>query len=57
MESEEPPVKRPACGERVKVRVTGGSGLVGRALQEVVAADPQPNEEWIFLSLKDGDLR
>lgn len=36
--------------------MTGGSGLVGKALQEIVASDPKPNEEWIFLSMKDGDL-
>jgi len=30
---------------------------VGRALKEVVGGDPQPNEEWVFLSSTDGDLR
>ncbi len=43
-------------GVRVKVLVTGGSGLVGKAIQEAVASEPHPNEEWIFLSSKDGDL-
>lgn len=41
----------------MKVMVTGGTGLVGRALEEAIAADPRPNEEWFFLSSKDGDLR
>jgi len=51
-----PPSKR-RCDDKVKVLVTGGSGLVGRALKEVVGGDPQPNEEWVFLSSTDGDLR
>ena len=55
--SEEPPSKRVRDGEGVRVMVTGGRGLVGRALEEVVRGDPQPNEEWIFLSSEDGDLR
>jgi len=37
--------------------VTGGSGLVGKALQAVVAQEQKPNEHWIFLTSKDGDLR
>jgi GDP-L-fucose synthase len=42
------------------VLVTGGSGLVGHALQKVVEHDKymtSNTEEWIFLSSKDGDLR
>ena len=46
-----------------KVMVTGGSGLVGRALQELTS-DPEERrrraggeEEWVFLSSRDGDLR
>ncbi|KAK3720319.1 hypothetical protein QZH41_020399, partial [Actinostola sp. cb2023] len=43
--------------ETIKVVVTGGSGLVGRAIKKVVEAEEsRPNEEWIFLSSKDGDL-
>jgi hypothetical protein len=38
------------------VLVTGGSGLVGRAVQEVIAAAPVPNETWIYAGSKDGDL-
>ena len=59
----EPPPKR-ACPsgetesrEMMKVMVTGGTGLVGKALEEAIANDPRPNEEWVFLSFKDGDLR
>ena len=39
------------------ILVTGGTGLVGRALEEAVSRDPSPEERWIFLSSKDGDLR
>lgn len=38
------------------VLVTGGTGLVGRALQKIVASKAKPDEEWIFLSSKDGNL-
>lgn len=45
--------------------VTGGTGLVGRALQWVIENEPigsrygkrNEAETWIFLSSKDGDLR
>eukprot|EP00218_Dolichomastix_sp_CCMP3274_P009031 CAMPEP_0170138426 /NCGR_PEP_ID=MMETSP0033_2-20121228/4911_1 /TAXON_ID=195969 /ORGANISM="Dolichomastix tenuilepis, Strain CCMP3274" /LENGTH=317 /DNA_ID=CAMNT_0010374433 /DNA_START=14 /DNA_END=967 /DNA_ORIENTATION=- len=39
-----------------RVLVTGGTGLVGRAVQEVVEKDKPEDEEWIFLGSKDGDL-
>ena len=39
------------------VLVTGGTGLVGRALQEIVTRESVPQERWVFLSSKDGDLR
>ena len=45
-----------ACKKNV-ILVTGGSGLVGRALQEVIEKDASPNEQWVFLGSKDGDLR
>jgi len=39
------------------VMVTGGSGLVGKAIEKVVASDPKSSdEEWVFLSSKDGNL-
>lgn len=40
----------------VRVMVTGGSGLVGQAIKNVVAASPVAGEEWIFLSSQDADL-
>lgn len=36
--------------------VTGGSGLVGKAIEAVVARDPRQDETWVFLSSKDADL-
>lgn len=42
----------------MRVLVTGGSGLVGRAIQQVVkeGGGAKKGEEWIFLSSKDADL-
>jgi GDP-L-fucose synthase len=37
--------------------VTGGSGLVGSAIKQVVDRDAVEGEKWIFLSSKDGDLK
>ncbi|CAL8270596.1 GDP-L-fucose synthase isoform X2 [Gadus morhua] len=41
-----------------RVLVTGGSGLVGRAIQHVINEEGggKDGEEWIFLSSKDADL-
>ena len=40
-----------------RILVTGGTGLVGKALEEIVAIEEKrPDETWIFLSSKDGDL-
>lgn len=39
------------------VLVTGGSGLVGRGIQTAISDDPAAkDEQWIFLSSKDGNL-
>ena len=38
------------------ILVTGGSGLVGRAMQEVIAADLATGERWVFVGSKDADL-
>lgn len=43
--------------EKSVIMVTGGSGLVGSAIKDFVEASPKENEEWVFLSSKDGDLR
>lgn len=44
-----------ATGKKV-ILVTGGSGLVGRGIQEVVKQQPCQGETWIFLSSKDANL-
>jgi GDP-L-fucose synthase len=38
------------------VMVTGGSGLVGKAIEVVVGKDRRPDERWVFLSSRDADL-
>jgi len=43
-------------GSKKVIMVTGGSGLVGRGIQAVVEKDKNDDEEWIFLSSKDGNL-
>ena len=43
---------------RVSVLVTGGTGLVGKAIEKVVSEDPSAaGEQWYFASSKDADLR
>ncbi|KAF7283687.1 hypothetical protein GWI33_023183 [Rhynchophorus ferrugineus] len=42
--------------ENKTILVTGGSGLVGKAIQTVVQSEEQQGEKWIFLSSKDADL-
>ncbi|EDQ92662.1 uncharacterized protein MONBRDRAFT_34882 [Monosiga brevicollis MX1] len=40
-----------------RVIVTGGTGLVGKGIEAALAhGDARDDEEWIFLSSKDGDL-
>ncbi|XP_046979590.1 GDP-L-fucose synthase [Schistocerca americana] len=43
-------------GDKKVILVTGGTGLVGKAIQTVVAEDERTDEQWIFLGSKDGDL-
>ena len=42
----------------MRVLVTGGSGLVGKAIEHVLQQEggKRDSEEWIFLSSKDADL-
>lgn len=42
----------------MRVLVTGGSGLVGQAIQHVVKEEggAKEGEEWIFLTSKDANL-
>jgi GDP-L-fucose synthase len=51
------------CAAQSVILVTGGSGLVGRAIEHVVLHSDDPRfrkregETWVFLTSKDGDLR
>lgn len=38
------------------ILVTGGTGLVGRAIEKIIQSEGKANETWIFISSKDGDL-
>lgn len=38
------------------ILVTGGTGLVGKAIEAVSKQDPKSDEKFIFLSSKDVDL-
>ncbi|EDW72302.1 uncharacterized protein Dwil_GK20854 [Drosophila willistoni] len=40
-----------------KVLVTGGTGLVGKALEEVIKQQQPKDEEWYFAGSKDADLK
>ena len=51
-----PVAKRSKTFKRV-VMVTGGTGLVGMALKREYEKTKPENEEWIFLSGRDADLR
>jgi GDP-L-fucose synthase len=43
---------------KITVLVTGGTGLVGKAIEHVVGLDPSSQDEtWFFASSKDADLR
>jgi GDP-L-fucose synthase len=45
-------------GDKKVILVTGGTGLVGRAIQTIVQREKkEEEEEWIFLGSKDADLR
>ena len=46
------------------ILVTGGTGLVGKAIEHVINTEPEgsrfgkkPGETWIFVGSKDGDLK
>lgn len=42
--------------EKKVVLVTGGSGLVGKAIQQVVNSENRSDEEWFFVGSKEADL-
>jgi len=42
----------------VTILVTGGTGLVGKGIEAAVKSEgAKPNEKWVYLSSKEGDLR
>lgn len=43
--------------ERKVILVTGGTGLVGRAIKDIIDKEGNADEEWIFIGSKDADLR
>lgn len=38
------------------ILVTGGTGLVGRAIQNIIETNKNENEKWIFIGSKDANL-
>lgn len=45
------------ASQKKKILVTGGSGLVGMAIKNIAESEEsRPDEEWVFISSKDGDL-
>lgn len=41
----------------IRVLVTGGTGLVGNAIKDVIATDAnRDGEEWFFVGSKEADL-
>lgn len=46
-----------ATNESKVILVTGGTGLVGKAIEIVSKEDSRGDESFVFLSSKDGDLR
>lgn len=43
--------------EEKVILVTGGTGLVGKAIETIVNSEGKlPGERWVFLSSKDADL-
>lgn len=38
------------------ILVTGGTGLVGRAIQNIIETNKNENEKWIFVGSKDANL-
>ncbi|XP_011297787.1 probable GDP-L-fucose synthase [Fopius arisanus] len=38
------------------ILVTGGTGLVGKAIEKIVESEKRPDEKWIFVGSKDANL-
>ncbi|KAJ1372649.1 hypothetical protein KIN20_034852 [Parelaphostrongylus tenuis] len=39
--------------KKMTVLVTGGTGLVGKAIEEIVNKEPHVDEKWVFIGSKD----
>jgi GDP-L-fucose synthase len=39
------------------ILVTGGTGLVGKAVEYISKTESQPGERWVFVGSKDADLQ
>jgi GDP-L-fucose synthase len=50
-------IKSPVITKKTVVLVTGGSGLVGKAIESIINEEQNDKETWIFACSKDGDLR
>ncbi|TKR68095.1 hypothetical protein L596_024131 [Steinernema carpocapsae] len=54
---ESKPLEEEQMAVPMKILVTGGTGLVGKAIEKVVSEEEKrPNEAWIFIGSKDCDL-
>lgn len=42
--------------EKKIILVTGGTGLVGKAIEQIALSEKKSDETWVFLSSKDGNL-
>ncbi|XP_077493667.1 GDP-L-fucose synthase-like [Amblyomma americanum] len=45
-----------ASAKEAVILVTGGTGLIGKAIETVTNEEKRPGEHWIFVSSKDADL-
>lgn len=39
-----------------RILVTGGTGLVGKAIETIISQEKKENETWIFVGSSDADL-
>lgn len=42
-------------GDKV-ILVTGGSGLIGKAMENLVTKEKPENEKWVFVNSKEANL-
>lgn len=39
-----------------RILVTGGTGLVGNAIKDILVTETRSDEEWFFVGSKEADL-